>query len=214
MCSEHIQGDEWGTYVTLVRSAPPERGMAYGVRALGSRSARSSRRWGEPTPWRRGTGDRMARTCKVREMRRANAELTVVRGNPEKVTGELREIERLTSSSEGGCGKRAEGYLAGSLPYGTPGVAAETGGAIPSSTVTGRGTSGAAWRGGPIKGAWWSCPPPLSGSVDMTSAVQGCSKFLYFHHRCPVLHAVHRQRRSQSETTVDHADIRGLATTA
>jgi hypothetical protein len=54
-------------------------------------------------------------------MRRANAGLTVVRGNPEKVTGELLEIERLTSSSEGGCGKRAEGYLAGSLPYRTHG---------------------------------------------------------------------------------------------
>lgn len=62
----------------------------------------------------------MARTCKVREMRRANAGLTVVRGKPEKVTGELLEIERLTSSSEGGCGKRAEGYLAGSLPYRMP----------------------------------------------------------------------------------------------
>ena len=44
----------------------------------------------------------MARTCEVREMRRATAGLTVVRGNPEKVTGELLEIERLTSSSEGG----------------------------------------------------------------------------------------------------------------
>ena len=28
--SEHMQGDEWGTYVTLERSALPERGMAYG----------------------------------------------------------------------------------------------------------------------------------------------------------------------------------------
>ena len=44
----------------------------------------------------------MARTCEVREMRRATAGLTVVRGNPEKVTGELLEIERLTSSSERG----------------------------------------------------------------------------------------------------------------
>src|SRR5919204_5618148 len=25
MCSEHIEGDEWGTYVALERSAPPER---------------------------------------------------------------------------------------------------------------------------------------------------------------------------------------------
>jgi len=28
MCSEHIEGDEWGTYVALERAAPPERGMA------------------------------------------------------------------------------------------------------------------------------------------------------------------------------------------
>jgi len=34
MCSEHIEGDEWGTYVALGRSTPPERGMAYGARAL------------------------------------------------------------------------------------------------------------------------------------------------------------------------------------
>src|SRR5215831_2150749 len=42
MCNEHMQGDEWGTYVALERAAPPERGMAYGARALGSRSPRSS----------------------------------------------------------------------------------------------------------------------------------------------------------------------------
>src|SRR5262249_22406169 len=58
MCNEHIEGDEWGTYVTLARSAPPERGMAYGARALGSRSPRSSWRWGKPITWRRGTGRR------------------------------------------------------------------------------------------------------------------------------------------------------------
>ena len=40
------------------RSAPPERGMAYGARALGSRSPRSSLRWGKPITWRRGTGRR------------------------------------------------------------------------------------------------------------------------------------------------------------
>src|SRR4029453_14413696 len=58
MCNEHMQGDEWGTYVALGRSAPPERGMAYGARALGSRSPRSSSRWGKPITWRRGTGRR------------------------------------------------------------------------------------------------------------------------------------------------------------
>ena len=58
MCSEPRQGDAWSTYVALMRSAPPERGMTYGARALGSRSPRSRRRWGEPTTWRRGTGRR------------------------------------------------------------------------------------------------------------------------------------------------------------
>jgi len=57
-----------------------------------------------------------------------------------QITGEPREIERLTRGSEGGRWKRTTGYLAGGLPYGTQGFAAETGGAIPSSTVTGRGT--------------------------------------------------------------------------
>ena len=44
----------------------------------------------------------MVRTCEVREMRRATAGLSIVRGNPKKVTGELLEIERLTSRSERG----------------------------------------------------------------------------------------------------------------
>ena len=35
MCNEHIEGDEWGTYVALARAAPPERGMAYRARAPG-----------------------------------------------------------------------------------------------------------------------------------------------------------------------------------
>src|SRR4029453_2599395 len=42
MCSEHIEGDEWGTYVALARAAPPERGMTYRARAPRSRSHRSS----------------------------------------------------------------------------------------------------------------------------------------------------------------------------
>src|SRR5215831_1976664 len=42
MCNEHIEGDEWGTYVALGRSASPERGMAYRTRVPWSRSPRSS----------------------------------------------------------------------------------------------------------------------------------------------------------------------------
>jgi hypothetical protein len=34
-----------------------------------------------------------------------------------KATGELIDTETVTISSEGGRGKRAEGYLAGGLPY-------------------------------------------------------------------------------------------------
>src|SRR5215471_3101423 len=63
MCSEHIEGDEWGTYVALGRSTPAERGMAYGARALGPRSANStrgshvlSRGTGEPCTGGSGTG--------------------------------------------------------------------------------------------------------------------------------------------------------------
>src|SRR5215510_4173698 len=87
MCSEHIQGDEWGTYVTLVRSTPSERGMAYGARALGSRSANSTcgshappRGTGEPCTGGSGTGGWRARSCEVREMRNAAAAWALVRG--------------------------------------------------------------------------------------------------------------------------------------
>src|SRR5713101_1430208 len=86
MCSEHIQGDEWGTYVALARSAPPERGMAYGARALGSRSANSTRGshalpggTGEPCTGGSGTGGWRARSCEVREMRNAEAAQALVR---------------------------------------------------------------------------------------------------------------------------------------
>ncbi len=58
MCSEHMQGDAWGTSVARARAAPPERGRAYGARARGSRSPRRSGRWGQPITWRRGTGRR------------------------------------------------------------------------------------------------------------------------------------------------------------
>jgi hypothetical protein len=38
------------------------------------------------------------------------------------------------------------------------GFAAEAGGAMPSSTVTGRGNSGALHLGGEVVGRWWSRP--------------------------------------------------------
>jgi hypothetical protein len=54
-------------------------------------------------------------------MRNAVAALTLVRGYSEKATGELIDTETVTISSEGGRWKRAEGYLAGGLPYRTSG---------------------------------------------------------------------------------------------
>ena len=86
MCNEHIQGDEWGTYVALARSAPPERGIAYGARALWGRSPRSSRRrhdrprsTGKPCTGRRGTGDQTHPIGEAREMRSAETVLGVRR---------------------------------------------------------------------------------------------------------------------------------------
>src|SRR5215510_5041684 len=95
MCSEHIQGDEWGTYVALERSAPPERGMAYRARAPRSRSPRSSLGWGKPTTWRRGTGRRHGKGGRVRDAQEPEPQYM-------PSTGELIDIERVTISSEGG----------------------------------------------------------------------------------------------------------------
>src|SRR5712691_4241957 len=95
MCSEHIQGDEWGTYVALIRSASPERGMAYRARAPRSRSPRSSLGWGKPTTWRRGTGRRHGKGGRVRDAQEPEPEYM-------PSTGELIDIERVTISSEGG----------------------------------------------------------------------------------------------------------------
>ena len=50
-------------------------------------------------------------------MRSAAAARAIVRGDSEKATGELIDTETVTISSEGGRLKRAEGYLAGGLPY-------------------------------------------------------------------------------------------------
>src|SRR6266699_2620526 len=95
MCNEHIQGDEWGTYVALERSASPERGMAYRARAPRSRSPRSSLGWGEPTTWRRGTGGRHINGGRVRDAHRPEPKCL-------SSTGELIDIERVTISLEGG----------------------------------------------------------------------------------------------------------------
>ena len=43
MRSERIQGHGWGAYVALARSSVTEHGMAYGARALRSRSRHGSR---------------------------------------------------------------------------------------------------------------------------------------------------------------------------
>src|SRR5882672_6031233 len=110
MCSEHIQGDEWGTYVALARAAPLERGMAYRARAPRSRSHRSSRRWGEPITGRRVAGRRQMNGGRVRDAQEPEP-------NSLSSTGELIDIERVTISSEGDRWKRAERYLAGGLPY-------------------------------------------------------------------------------------------------
>src|SRR5712692_6688661 len=87
MRSEHMEGHEWGTYVALVRSAATEHGTAYGARALGSQSAKSTcggdvppGQTGELFTGGSGTGGRMARSCEVREMRSAKAERAIVRG--------------------------------------------------------------------------------------------------------------------------------------
>jgi len=68
MRSERIQGDERGAYVVLLRFSVTEHGMAYGARALGSRSRHSSRgsdvppgSAGKPCAGQRAAGNRMFR---------------------------------------------------------------------------------------------------------------------------------------------------------
>ena len=65
----------------------------------------------------------MTRSCEVRVMRIAEAGQVIVRGSSEKAMGELMDTETVTISSAGGRWKRAEGHLAGGLPYRTPGCA-------------------------------------------------------------------------------------------
>jgi len=47
-----------------IRSAPTERGIAYGTRVPRRRSLRSSPRTGEPSTWRRETGGRTLKTSR------------------------------------------------------------------------------------------------------------------------------------------------------
>src|SRR5205807_2262108 len=62
-----------------IRSAPTERGIAYGTRVLRRRSLRSSPRTGEPSTWRRETGGPTTKNVQVREMRNADTVLGVIR---------------------------------------------------------------------------------------------------------------------------------------
>jgi hypothetical protein len=74
--------------------------MAYRARAPRPRSPRSSQRWGEPTTGRRGTGEAASQRGRVRDGR-------LPEPSGCRLTGELLEIERLTSSSERGGWKSA-----------------------------------------------------------------------------------------------------------
>ena len=85
--------------------------MAYGARALWSRSPDSSRgidappgRTGEPFTGRSRTGGQIVSSHEVREMRKAILELTINRSRQVATltTGELLDTERVTSSSERG----------------------------------------------------------------------------------------------------------------
>jgi len=55
--------------------------------------------------------------------------------------------------------------------------------------------------------------PQLTSGVDMPSHVQMASQLFLSSSHVPISERCHWQRRSQSDTTVDHADIRGWATT-
>jgi hypothetical protein len=55
--AQRVTGMKGAPTSCSTRSAPPERGLAYGARALGRRSPRRRRRWGKPTTGRRGTGE-------------------------------------------------------------------------------------------------------------------------------------------------------------
>jgi len=92
------------------RSAPPERGIAYRTRVPGRRSPRSSRRAGEPSTGRRGTGGAASQRARVRD-----GQLPEPSGC--RPPGELIDTETVTISSERGRRKSAVRQLAGGLLY-------------------------------------------------------------------------------------------------
>src|SRR5438034_4348393 len=91
-----FNGDKRGAYVVRARSSMTHHGMAYGARALGSRSRRRSR--GSHAPpgsarrsctRQRAAGNQMNTHREVRKMRNAETILGI------KVTGEPLDIERV-----------------------------------------------------------------------------------------------------------------------
>ena len=136
MSNELIQGHEWEAYVALARSSVTEHGMAYRARAPGSRSRDSSRgsdappgKTGEPSTGRsrHAEGGSGIGNHAVGEMPKGKLELIFNRrGMTMATTGELLDIERVTSSSERGGWKRTamEPQRAGRLLYRTSGFGA------------------------------------------------------------------------------------------
>ena len=112
MPSEGIQGDDWDAYVTLDTYSRDERGIAYGVRALGRRSARSSRRGYDlprrtvtPFTGRRGTGDGTRDDRKVCKMQNVETVLGVLR-DPHGINH--RRARRGETRTAGSAGSRTE----------------------------------------------------------------------------------------------------------
>ena len=113
MRSERMQGHEWEAYVALdtflsdgtwdgLRGASPRVTECHSTRGGDGPPGDT----GEPCTGGSGTGGWVARSCKVREMRNADAALAIVRGYSKKATGELIDTETVTISSEGGREKR------------------------------------------------------------------------------------------------------------
>ena len=73
-----MQGCERDAYLTLARLTAKYPRIAYGARAPGRRSRRSSPGPGKPATWRRAAGMQMARAEEVREMRSAETVLAII----------------------------------------------------------------------------------------------------------------------------------------
>ena len=98
------------------RSAPTERGIAYGTRVLWRRSLHSSPRTGEPSTRRRETGGLTTKTSRY-----ARCETPTRFWESQRPLESCGEIERLMPSSERGRRKSAARQLAGGLLYGLSG---------------------------------------------------------------------------------------------